>query len=163
MWHGLATSSPLPTQSQQSDYILCLLMAEYPCSCRARLYFGPVTLWMLVSIQLFASRPALPMQICLINAGYLPWLCSKITDSLGEPFQCPAGYRKQEGTTEWQSRRGQHLNSAEFGYSGNPKDVYEKRKLWSFRRCDYTGSSQSLLISKMLCIKGQTEHKRMRK
>lgn len=39
-------------------------------------YFGSVTLWMpMVSIQFFALSPALPMQICLINAGYLLWLC----------------------------------------------------------------------------------------
>lgn len=114
--------------AQQSDYILCLLMAEYPCSCRARWYFGPVTLWMLVSIQLFASRLALPMQICLINAGYLPWLCSKITDSPGEPFQCPAGYRKQEGTTEQKRPASQF----KFGYSGNPTDVYKKTRYGLF-------------------------------
>lgn len=107
MEHGLATSSPLPTQSQQSYYVLCLLMAENPCSCRARWYFGPVTLWMLVSIQLFASRPALPMQICLINAGYLPWLCSKITDSLGEPFSVLLG---TESRRELQSDRAEEAS-----------------------------------------------------
>jgi len=51
--------------------------------------------------------------------------------------------------------------SSKFGYSGNPKDIYENARIWSFRKCDYTGSTQSFLISKMLCIRGQTGRKRM--